>query len=204
MRPRAVRTAATALAWLALTSAPASSAKPAATTLDADTLAGAFNEICIRSGFEATAVQAAFMRRGWTARLVQRPTAAAPFSHWVLPFGDVSVGYRIVHGAELRISSCTLAVRANSAPEPTRLIRSVQTRIAPARFDEARPDGSAYRLEARIRDEEGEQARVTIAGDRVPFAGKGSIALEPGMLIDYTSAIGAYARTIFELAPPGN
>lgn len=164
---------------------------------DPATIGRAFADICLPTGFSPDAVEAAFRKHGWEGRLLRHPTPAAPFATWSFSFGLVAVGHRVIEGAGLKISSCSLILTGDPPAVPA-LAKSLEVRIVPARFREVKTVGKVFALQAKLKDLDDEQAIVTIRGDRVPFAHRGSVELGPGILIDYSYAKGAYARRLME------
>ena len=169
--------------------APAAAARPA----NAAALASAFVDLCMKTGFSAESVEAAFTRLGWKGERLQRPKPAARFSTWTFGFAQVTVGVRPV-GMGLDVFSCGLIVREEAMPRADRLRKALQTRISGARLRPDNRGGIGFRYLARLKDEPDEQATLLLSGYRVPFATRGSVQSGRGVLIDYSRISGRYAR----------
>lgn len=193
---RRVRALALPLALLVTTMADAATVPDAATAAaGARSYAEAFREICLRSGFDPSRVGAAMRELGWRGKIVQRPTAQAPFTHWRTRFGELHVGYRTIGGINLRKYNCSIVIKAADAPPAADLEAALEAALAPARFEDLKPTHRGPHRLARIIDRDEEQAYLILSSGKVPMVeAGGAIALHPGLLIDYSYAKGPHAR----------
>ena len=167
----------------------------ATVTANARSYAEAFREICLGSGFDPSRAGAAMRKLGWRGTILQRPTPQAPFTHWRTQYGDVQVGYRTIGGINLRRYNCSMVIKAAIAPNPADLEAALEAAVDPARFEDLKTTRSGPHRLARLTDRDDEQAYLIFSSGKVPMIDAGgTIALNPGLLIDYSYAKGPHAR----------
>lgn len=177
------------------TACGATNLEAAAGPRSARSYAEAFRDICLAGGFDPDQAGAALQKLGWRGTILQRPTPQAPFTHWRTPFGELQVGYRTIGGINLRKYNCSIVITKANAPAPADMEASLETVLAPARFEDLKPSHHGPHRLARLTDRDEEQAYLLLSSGNVPLieAG-GAIALRPGILIDYSYAKGPHAR----------
>ncbi|HEX8625608.1 MAG TPA: hypothetical protein VF782_11080 [Allosphingosinicella sp.] len=193
---RHVRALAVSLTLLVPSMGYAATPLEAATkAMSAQSLAEAFREICLGTGFDPSRATMAMRKLGWRGTILQRPGLQARFTHWRTQFGGLQVGYRMIGGIDLRKYNCSLVVKEAYAPAPADLEAALEVALAPARFEDLKPSRRGPHRLARVTDRDEEQTYLIFSSGKVPMieAG-GAIALHPGLLIDYTYAKGPHAR----------
>lgn len=188
---------AVAILLLAGAAGPAASAGRTATA-DAATVASAFRDVCLRSGFGRSTAQAALERLGWVRPGSARTDTGSgfEFTHWEFPLGEVQIGFNTIGGVDLKTFSCTLVIKGAGAPPQAELEAALEATLAPARFRDARSPTADFSRVAEIKDREDEQELVGLWGNRVPLRAPGTVVLGPGIAMDYAYAKGPYARKL--------
>jgi hypothetical protein len=157
--------------------------------------ASAFNDICLRSGFDPARAQAAFKALGWKGAVLQRSPGETPFTYWEFPFGELWFGYTRIAGIELKTFQCTLSVEAPNAP-PRAELEAALGALLPPRFEDSRARLGTFTRVARIKDRDDEQELVTLVGNKVAMHVPEGFELRRGLFIDNSYTKGAHAKEL--------